>query len=339
VSEKNGTDYSRRAIGKKVVRLLVVTATLHMEACAMFIKLVNQLLVLNKEWHYAAVLGLGMVAIDSQYPNIRRFVMERGLIPLTEFGQGLDKSIENSWIVRFAALTALAEVYQLSQSDPVGILAREVLQERKKVEQNLFVKNLLEESKCNVVQNSFLKRLSFLPKYIGISLAEFHLDIQSDYKYMKKYLQASEQVEKRRNYLKQKKKDRIIVAMEHEAIKKLALKGIILEPEYTEPQHVPPIPQISIPSAPKVQQYWNIEDNILSTQPYHTNYKDISIIEDNKEKGQGKNLVSQKLPRIGPSLIGTNAAKQDSITLQSIGTANRRKLFDHEKSSCRSIRN
>jgi hypothetical protein len=325
-------------VGKKVIDVLATVASLHMEGCAMFVKLTNKLCLLDASWHYHAIMGIGTVAVGSQFPNIRRLALEKGLIPSADFGEGIGTEIENSWIVRAAAVTALAEVYQFYREVPQGLLAREVIQARKKKETHPIICTILQNSKCNIGQNKIYRRIGFLQKYTSLALADMYTDIQSNYHYMRKFIDQSDKSEKKKKGLVARMRKKRIEAIENETKLQLTAKGIMIEEKIEEKRHhskelySPEPTQVSTRN--RAVEFSNLDHLILSTHPYHQETNRIRLPPREEDYLYTKLLEETilplpELPHIGPSFIAAKSVSKypSSFSQQDLGTANRRKMF------------
>lgn len=163
------------------------------------------------QWQYLGVLYLGTIACASESSRIRQQALEDGLLYFAQYGE---HKIENAppskrnhksttskkniietghdfcWKIRAGATITLIEVYQQFRGTPHGLLAREMLSNRKKIETETYIQNLLHSPAANIPQPKFARQLSFLGKYICTSIAELHSDSLNDYDYHKKTIKS-----------------------------------------------------------------------------------------------------------------------------------------------------
>jgi hypothetical protein len=310
-----------------------------MEGCAMFVKLTNKLCLLDAGWHYHAIMGIGMVAIGSQFPNIRRLALEKGLIPSADFGEGIGTEIENSWMVRAASISALAEVYQYYRETPQGLLAREVIQARKLKESHPTIVTILQSSKCNICQTKIHRRIGFLQKYTSLSLADLYTDIQSNYHYMRKVIDQSNDSEKKKKVLLARMRKKRIEAIELQTKLQLNAKGIFVNEDKQETKrdqrrevYSPEPTEFSTRN--RGVEFSNLDNLILSKQPYHQETRRIQLPAQEEDYLYTKLLEETvlplpELPHLGPSFIAAKSVSKypSSFSQQDVGTANRRKMF------------
>lgn len=299
----------------------------------MFIAFAETLSDFHWQWHYLAVLCMGTVACGSQFPNVRRMALEQGLIPMMSYGDIPKPNDDSScdWMIRAACTVVLKEIYQQFRSMPSGLLAREVMANRKLTEEHPTVLNLLNDPKAKVPQAAFTRRSSFLFKYIAISCAEIHSEIQNDYHYMRKFIQTAEQDKKKkmttRTRTKTKKTLGAHIGKKDEINTKTQDFKLVQTPE----------PDVLSTRHDRKGEFKNLEKVSFSNQPYHYNYRKVPYLPDETEElystFKPKDPVHKSsLPLIQPSFITSTSAGAgfQSMHLQEVGTMNRRKLFNAE---------
>lgn len=289
----------------------------HIDAFTSYLKLIKKTRDLYWEWQFMGVIQMGVIVCSSEVSRIRQRALEEGLLFYINFEKGpldkihevqnngednqyIDTANEADWKIRSAATISLIEVYQQYGGEAPGLLARETLHSRKKIEKNNYVLDVLNSPSANIQQNQFARQISFLSKYICSSIAEMYSDSQSDYNYFKK------------NY----KED---------------IRGPLLgnrkKGKRINKSNKPPTNLSTRNDEPKV---------ILSIKPYHQNYKKMEYIsgeclEDELEKYfKQYELIDNDLPfDLTYSKLGqSNKLKLDPIKNMSNGTINRRKLVN-----------
>ncbi|KAJ3275459.1 hypothetical protein HDV01_000286 [Terramyces sp. JEL0728] len=259
--------------------------------------------------------------------------------------QGLD------WLIRSAAVMVLSEVYQQYRTQPHGLLARENINTRLKSEKHSIVLQLLNSPKAKTPQTNFMKRIQFLFKYTSTSFAEIYAEIQSDYQYMRKYIQTAEKDEKRqrnkrarakrglRNTLLLNSKPLIEAYKNTEApfSKKDAVDSKYLAGPTPEPA--------KLSTRTKNINFVNLSNIQLATGgDYHKNYKSVvlepRVPNENSSAGDKQEFLELfdmpdkrvPLPPLTTSLLTKHHTSPVKISnTHEYGTANRRKMFNAEK--------
>ncbi|KAJ8325251.1 hypothetical protein QVD99_006007 [Batrachochytrium dendrobatidis] len=332
-------------IGRKFIRILASAGMLKLEVCLMFIRFVKELQVYNWQWQFLGVLCLGNIACSSESSAIRRTAIEDGLLYYTEIGlandmlqtetsctdhanhqasnpllasnqdtNSIDKTHEvrltsqnDTWKIRAASIVALTEIYQQYRSQPHGLLAREVIGNCRAREPNPNIQHLLNHPAAIAPQTRMIRRLSFVFKYICMSLAEIYADTQSDYSYLRKYVQTAERNESRRRWHPPK------TGMHDRSNDRLGQDGSAIDNEshHGKLEHMKPIKtkkdmarEVNVPfqshlagsyqtnhsiqeavqlstrnmtNRKEKPQFAGRDPELLSINPYHENYKQIQI--------------------------------------------------------------
>ncbi|KAJ3254333.1 hypothetical protein HK104_007226, partial [Borealophlyctis nickersoniae] len=143
-------------------------------------------------------------------------------------GEREGMSEDDAWKIRAAAATVLSEVYQHLKSEPIGLLAHEAMAGRREVETHPFVSGVIskglglfsmppqqqqqdgensslaapgtaaaDSSQRNPAASLWsrhrkLRRVSYLPKYICMAMAETYAESQSRYMFLRKYLRTTD---------------------------------------------------------------------------------------------------------------------------------------------------
>lgn len=277
----------------------------------MFISFTKLLKTQHWQWHFLAILCIGAVACGSSSPHIRRAALEEGLVPSLEFEEGGD-----CWLIRAGAVVALCEVYQQFKSEPAGLLSRQVMDDRLKRETHAEVIALLKQPKAKTPQEIFTKRISFLFKNTSMEFAETYVEIQSEYQYLRNYVQATEKNESRR---KQMQCNRLPNSVQ--AFKARNSNGATY-----------PLVMSTRNKAPLFQ---NLEHTLLTTEDYHQNYNldedyfNTFLAEHAKTvllSDHSKNEKTVLPPLFGPSTFSLGVRSVAPTPLP-LGTAARRKIF------------
>ncbi len=271
----------------------------------MFVKLSKQLKTLHWEWHFLSILSFGAIVCSSAYANIRKLVMEEGLlVSLSESDH------ENSWKERCASVVSLSEIYQQFKSEPHGLVARKAIEGRARLEKNEIVLGMLKNPKAKSPQQIFTKRMSFLFKHTSVEFAESYVALQSDYQYMKNYIQ---NVEKSEAKFHQRMKNRIgkgsrIMRSHHS-------KEYTVDPKHLSTRNKQP---------PKFE---NLKDIKLPSHDYHYQYKNVELDPEIQRLllPDLHDDMSVTLPQLKPSIFNHKLQMaQDNLSLNN---PNRRKLF------------
>ncbi|KAJ2999296.1 hypothetical protein HDV02_003229 [Globomyces sp. JEL0801] len=342
-------------LGKKLIKLMGTAAALDMIACIEFVHLTKMLSHLHWQWHYTSILCLGTVTCSSSSVSIRKYVLENGLIPALNYGDAdtnesepLDAddendSNDNSWMVRAAAVVALIEVYQQYRIGTYGLIAREVMIDRASKETHPTVKMLLNTPRAKSPHSTFVKRISFLFKYTSIAFAEVYAEIQSDYQYMRKFIQTAEKDERRQKHQKSRKKKapkqvpntQNTQFIQSQTIEKRNKKGSKKSMYATLPlKHTPEPEYLSTRNREPTGDFKNILNVPFSTEPYHHNYQHVQLDPDDDVQNvlttyEEDEERRQLLPRLTKSsLRDCHATYIIPGNIKDLGTADRRKMFN-----------
>lgn len=303
-----------RHLGKKLILILGTAAGINMDACLMYIKFLQGLQGLHWEWRFRGVLCLGAIVCGSASPNIRRLAMEEGLIP----SLCLNNDMNDSWLVRAAAVVALCDIYQQFKANVHGLLAREVMENRLKDEKHPQVIELLQRQKAKVPLEVFIKRVSFLFKYTSTTFAEAYFEMESEYHYMRKFIQKAEKNEIKYQELISKKLARPYKSLKPPTIPTIQKRGSN------------DVTNISTRAAPP--QFTNLRTVVLDTNDYHQNYK--KLVFDHDSYDDVIIAPDRVLPPLhSPSFLATTTGyghHSDHGPLGAVGTGNRRKLYHPE---------
>ncbi|KAJ3369784.1 hypothetical protein HDU91_006908 [Kappamyces sp. JEL0680] len=300
-------------LGGKLIKLLATAAYSNLDACTMFIKFIAGLEEMHWQWQFQAILLLGAIVCGSPYPNIRKTALEHGLVRFLnhEGREGHEKDADVSWITRSAAISSLSEIYQLFRTNVFGLLAREVMQQRKETEQHPMVRDLLETSKAKTPQEGYVSRISFLFQHTSIAFAETYAALESEYQYMKNYIKATEKNEKR-HQLKSKSS---------------GYKG----PSRTKQPTLPTSKRSGAdPHDMSTRQihppFQNLENLVLTVDDYHNNYKRLGFAHDSYTQLP---VETAQLPPLAPSFVSTTAGIiTPGQSPAAVGSHARRKLFN-----------
>ena len=159
----------------------------HVDACKLFLAVIQTLGDLNWQWLYHSVLLLGSIVLTAESSQIRKIALEEGLLIHISFGDHV-KSEEikaYAWTCRAACSVSLNHVYAQRKSTALGLLAQAAINARLQQETHPIVQRLLKSRIPEV------NRLSAVFKYIGRSLAEDYTDTQNQLSDMRKYLQTA----------------------------------------------------------------------------------------------------------------------------------------------------
>lgn len=339
-----------RNSGKKLLTLLGTAASLNTHIINLFIELLNNLEGLYWQWRFLGVGILGSIVLSAPSPIIRKVAMEQGLIPSLYFTndkdvnqkEGRDQDSnelksedfqdDDSWLVRASAVIALTEIYQQIKSNVHGLLAREVMQDRRQRENHPRVLKLLDLPKAKTPQIVYVPRLSTLFKHTSIAFAEVYVTLESEYKYMRGFLEKAEKTERA---LQQKLQQKV-----SNAATRIKLKTKNTVPKLN---HLISVDSSKVAAPP---QFLNIQQLHLSdfaSSEYHTNYKRPPFNHDSYESllpqlasssplkipaTTGEQNVTLTSPSYLSTTPGIQVPPHSSLT---VGTANRRKLFNPQK--------
>ncbi|KAJ3192036.1 hypothetical protein HK101_007141 [Irineochytrium annulatum] len=201
-------------LGRKFIKLLAVSATLHIDACHLFLSLLKRLdRPKSWQWLYLGLLCLGVTVLSSSQSQIRKLAMEEGLlIFINAENPNPDDSDDHLWRIRAGVAEALLEIQRQRKSDVVSLLAHEAIRERKLIEKHPLVLQALSglpfetiarngvPSKSSTSHARQTRKLSFLYKYICAAMAETYGESQSRYMYLRKYLRTTDRRGKKHHH-------------------------------------------------------------------------------------------------------------------------------------------
>ncbi|KAJ3255381.1 6-phosphogluconolactonase [Boothiomyces macroporosus] len=354
-------DVKQWHLGRKLLKLIATSACIDFETCKTFNYLATEISKYSWKWQFYAILCMGTVACSSDFPANRKIVLEEGIVPFLNFGDSkqesmhpanLDKVVQEEldWLVRAAAVIALSEVYQQYRTQPHGLLAREHMANRLKIEKHPVVIQLLSSPKAKTPQNNFMKRIQFLFKYTSTSFAEIYAEIQSDYQYMRKYIQTAEKDEKRQRNKRAKAKRSLKNNLQPNPlpIKEVYKDNLKANEKPAETKHIAgatPDPA-KLSTRTKKINFANLSHiDFTSDRDYHQNYKNV-VVEPKPKSDSPTNIDKQQeftelfevfekkqvLPPLTTSLLTKHHTSPVKIgNAHDYGTANRRKMFNAEK--------
>ncbi|KAJ3236793.1 hypothetical protein HDU81_010362 [Chytriomyces hyalinus] len=335
-------------LGCKFIRLLAAGTALNEECCEMFIALIAKLDADCWMWIYLSILCLGVTALTTESSAIRKLALEHGILrfieqtsPPSHDTNPLDPShapkgnavesgnhtdVHDPWRVRAAAATCLSALYQHNRSSAVGLLAHEALRERREVETNPHVLQLLTPSNST----HHPRRISFLFKYICFSLAETHAELQSRYSFLKKFIRST----KKRSMPVEPKKfgyklENQVKSLGQQSDASKAARHADTDKNSVSKWNtrVVNLPEIH-PSKDTIETEQPpgpaelAADAALSIAPYHQNYKTVRESETLPKKDLKPSNLSVYPYKTGHEVYGKD------IVNPSNGTVNRRKLFN-----------
>ncbi|KAI8907191.1 hypothetical protein EDD86DRAFT_255376 [Gorgonomyces haynaldii] len=308
------TEQEKLHIGNKFIQVLATAAMKDQDAFMMFLEFTKGLSEHHWEWQYLAVLRLGAISCVSESSSIRRQALELGLMQFCQQSDNQadatpESGAQQAWMIRAAAIVGLIEVYQQYHNSPFGLLAREMISSRKQHEKHPYVSQLLECPAANIPQVYYTRQLQFLPKYCCMSVAEMYSDSQSDYLYLRKYVETSE---KQLSKLAQRNKlDFSVLGKKHHSTRPRSARQ----------------PDTLSTRKPRLDHLGQ-----LSLDPYHDNYKKVILGPgdklDTKVNEYFDQFEKKPLPEgLKPSTLSEKHQLHQKPDLPN-GTANRRKLFN-----------
>ncbi|ORY53092.1 hypothetical protein BCR33DRAFT_779441 [Rhizoclosmatium globosum] len=302
-------------LGCKFIKLMAAGAAINDQACQLFLGIVKQLDPECWQWTFCAIMCLGAVVLTTDSSAVRKLALENGLLEFIDF----DRDNDDHWRVRAAAAICLAEIYHHNKSESLGLLAHEAIRERKEVEKNSHVIELLTISTS---LSHHPRRVSFLFKYICLSLAETYAESQSRYSFLRKFLKSTA-------HRKSTEAKKLAAA---KAQKPFNTGPDSLSQKATK--FIWPSRNLNLPDVKKlskragdllkmVEEDAMPDDNIpipLSIAPYHQNYK--TEAEEKTKPILKPSKLAAVSYKTGHEIAPTN------ISNPSNGTVNRRKLFN-----------
>ncbi|KAJ3074419.1 hypothetical protein HDU98_011296 [Podochytrium sp. JEL0797] len=177
-------------LGYKFLKLLAAGTSTNEQACQLFLGLIKQLDPECWQWSFCAIMCLGATVLTTESSTVRKIALEQGLLVLIE-KDDKDSTTDDYWRVRAAAAICLGEIYLHNKSDSIGLLAHEALRERREIEQHPKVQHLLTAATSFSNHHHHPRRVSFLFKYVCLSLAETYAESQSRYTFLRKFLNST----------------------------------------------------------------------------------------------------------------------------------------------------
>lgn len=298
-----------RYFAKKYLKFLATIGLLNLKGCQIYVELVKKLPELNWQLHFMGIMLLGTIACGSKFPCIRQMALECGLIPLVDYGDSNTKN-PYAWMARCAVIMSMIEVYRGYRETPAGLLCRELIQTRKSLETHPFVLQLVTSTKSKTPQTDCNCTVTFLFQHISIELAESFLQMKTEFEYMKRDIKLAERIKctkgpRTRNTTSTSDFGAIISGMD------------------------------SIRTQRK-EKFGNLENLVISTEPYHDNYKQIQI-----KHGTADDLYSAYIDGVIKEEYGENRTLKPSIAKNikkeqvynkenKLGHHSRRKLYKYE---------
>ncbi|KAJ3327362.1 hypothetical protein HDU76_011935 [Blyttiomyces sp. JEL0837] len=328
-------------LGRKFIKHLATAATLNADAC--------------------------VTVLSSPSSHIRKLALERGLLDFIDMKVNMLEDIDLDWKVRAATAVVLREIYHHASHDPLGVLCYEALRERRAVEVH---PKVIEQLSAPLL-TSEAPRVTFMFKYICVSLAENYSESQSRYVFLRKYLKTTDRsgnqnpVRKRKQNANNAGKTGFTGGPSAPNTDGFwnALNG--LHPDVlAHLNSVSPIPLSMLPHGLEEDHRNQVK---LSIEPYHSNYKleesdDGSFIAANTHVAAPDQPVNVSQPigaptaaqallqqtTIGPSVLARthyfSTGRHDNkwnhdVLKPTKGTVNRRKLFNTSRGANTSTTN
>ncbi|KAJ3026937.1 UNVERIFIED_CONTAM: hypothetical protein HDU68_004784 [Siphonaria sp. JEL0065] len=307
-------------LGCKFIKLLAAGTTMNEQACQLFLALVKQLDPECWQWIFSAIMCLGTTVLTTDSSSIRKLALEQGLLVFIEMDGGTD----DYWRVRAAAAICLGEVYYHNKSESVGLLAHEAIRERREVEKNPHVLELL------TIATSFShhpRRVSFLFKYVCLSLAETYAESQSRYSFLRKFLKSTAE----RKQAEVKKVPGAKAAKPFNSGGQESSLNTRRKSKFVWNSRNLNLPDIKQLSKRATDVLKLVDEEVLAEEtmvvplsiaPYHQNYKN-----------EAAATIKELNPHLKPSVLTTNVyttgheLPNTSVSDPANGTHSRRKLF------------
>ncbi|KAI9342879.1 hypothetical protein BDR26DRAFT_917800 [Obelidium mucronatum] len=303
-------------LGCKFIKLLAAGTTMNEQACHLFLALVKQLDPECWQWIFAAIMCIGTTVLTTDSSSIRKLALEQGLLVFIE----MDGDNDEYWRVRAAAAICLREVYYHNKSESVGLLAHEAIRERREVEKNPHVAELLAGA-TSLSQHP--RRVTFLFKYVCLSLAETYAESQSRYSFLRKFLKSTAQ----RQAVQVKKGPAAKAVQKTKPGQNISQKNSKLVWN-SRNMNLPDIKQLSKRATDVLKL---VDEDVaadeptavtLSIAPYHQNYKAEVASKSSLKTNLKPSVLTTSVYHTGHELAKTNVVNPSN------GTVNRRKLFN-----------
>ncbi|KAJ3110866.1 hypothetical protein HK100_002881 [Physocladia obscura] len=336
-------------LGCKFLKLVATGANFDQNCLTLFLALIEHIDTNQNcpQWLFTSITCLGIVTISSPSSQIRQNALETGLLRL------IDR--ENMY-TRAAAATCLVELYAQKRGEASGMLAFEVLRERRAIEKDELVLKILVgmdmpaslsipstpplSSLPVSIRASRQRRVFYLFKYVCLSLAETYSDSQSRYAFLRKFLKS--------NTVKHGKSvfNAATVTTINDDTENLKLGNADMsrnsrksEQIVKRSKYVWNSRSLSVFNANKKMSQRAIDllnqasfdekedaEVILSISPYHQNYKLIEVKEGKIQ--DEKNCIKPSMLNSHSYVTGSGKPVTD-IANPANGSVNRRKLFNH----------
>ncbi|KAI8618912.1 hypothetical protein BC830DRAFT_1106610 [Chytriomyces sp. MP71] len=340
-------------LGCKFIKLLATATTANEQSCQLFISLIKKLDPDCWMWTFLAITCLGVTVLTTTSSSIRKLALEHGILSFIDKDPDPTTpttSEDDTWRVRAAAATCLFEIFLHNRTDAMGALAHEALRARREVETHPHVRALLSVH----AGAHHPRRVSFLYKYVCLSLAEAYAESQSRYSFLRKFLKSTN----RRAVQAEPKKfgylSRIGSEMRyHDAHVKLDrdAQRVDFDSRARKSKYVWNSRSLNLPDITQsnTRGRGDLEDEatranekvarsldeasqlVLSVAPYHQNYKLVGLeeVEHESDDADTKPRLSLKPSTLSihPYLTGHEIAGINIVNPAN-GTVNRRKLFD-----------